>query len=112
MENKFLTSYETEFYKKGKREKRIEKALVRSEILNVLDIEITKQLETGEYVTDTFLGHLVKASLLDALQRPSLKNLLDLTELLGENRKDVNVNVQGAKELFGDILSDDKGLDN
>lgn len=104
----FLTDYETRVYhgyKKTVADKLKDRAMFKTAVKNRLAMEEQVKLPTGEVVTVTAMELLIDKKLQDDLEHPESIDLTKWLKIAGEDVTQVEANVRGADELFGDIVN-------
>ena len=103
-----MTGYEVRMYrgyKKTAADQLKDKAMFSSAIKDRLAMEEEVKLPTGETVNVPAIALLVDAKLQDDLNNPERIDLVKWRKAAGEEVTQIDANLRGADELFGDIVN-------
>lgn len=101
--NEFLSDSEKRVIggmKKSKGDIAAERAVCRKALQEALSDEVivdSKKL--------TIMQLLAINTVKEAINNPSTSKLKDIATILGENKQTIDLNLQGADDLFGDIVN-------
>lgn len=112
MDKGYLTPYEMAAYegrKKRLADKKVDQFLIKNAVLDVLGSPYAvKKSPKGEEVTITVAEELAAKTIKSAIDNPNTIKLKDIASIAGDLKPDVNLNLQGGLELFGDIANPEK----
>lgn len=104
----FMTPYELRMFKEIKKSPADvlkENKMMESTLKNMLGMEIEAgEMEDGTVINLPVKDLIVAKKIAYDLQNPKNIDLKMYANVLGENEIKVNANLQGSKELFGDIV--------
>lgn len=103
----FLPDYDRAMYREAKSEsKELKEAqYIKKSLEKALGCETDVKLDDGTIVKTSIADVIVAETLKDAIKNPNTSKLKDLANINGELKQSVDVNIQSAEELFGDIVN-------
>jgi hypothetical protein len=82
--------------------------MLSNAVKKCLGVEVSETLEDGTVVNVPVVTMIAAKKLAYYMEHPEKADLKELSSVLGEQKVEANINLQGAEELFGDIVNKDE----
>jgi len=104
---RFMTAYEKRLYKgyeKSQADLLKDSKMLENTVRECLGMKVPYELDDGSSIDTPVATVLVAKKIKYMYEHPEKIDLKELSSVLNESKVEINANVKGADELFGDIV--------